>query len=145
VEDLAKCRAAIDRFTAIRMSVGLRLRTAENRNFMDNYYLASRLRSAGFDNLLPVPYELYRVNAALEYLLSLNPFFPQKTIFAYSANDPPLGLVYAHGFAKAPFQVINETSPPIHEPTIFVTTSHTKARSDGVMVINEADLLDLFP
>lgn len=145
VEDLAKCRSAIDRFTAIRMSVGLRLRTAENCNFMDNYYLASRLRSSGFDNLLPVPYELYRVNAALEYLLNLNPFLPQTTIFAYSANDPPLGLIYAHGFAQAPFQVIHDTSPPIIEPTVFVTTNHTRAFSEGVMVINEADLLDLFP
>lgn len=145
VDDLAKCRSAIDRFTAIRMSVGLRLRTSENRNFMDNYYLAARLRSAGYDNLLPVPYELYRVNAALEYLLNLNPFLPQTTNFAYSANDPPLGLIYAHGFAKAPFQVIDDTSPPIIKPTIFLTTNLTRAYSDGITVINEADLLDLFP
>lgn len=144
-EDLAKCRLAIDRFTAIRMSVGLRLRTAENCNFMDNYYLAARLRSAGFDNLLPVPYELYRVNAAFEYLLNLNPFFPQATTFAYSANDPPLGLIYAHGFAQAPFQVIDDTSPPIVQPTIFLTTNHSSSFPDGVIVINEADLLDLFP
>ena len=145
VKDLAKCRSAIDRFTAIRMSVGLRLRTAENRNFMDNYYLAARLRSAGYDDLLPEPYELYRVNAALEYLLNLNPYLPQPTILAYSANDPPLGLIYAHGFAKAPFQVIHDTSTPMIEPTIFLTTNHTKSYSDRVTVINEADLLDLFP
>jgi len=45
--DLAACRAAIDRFASIRMSVGLRLRTIENQNWTDNYYLAARLESTG--------------------------------------------------------------------------------------------------
>lgn len=145
VEDLAKCRSEIDRFAAIRMSVGLRLRTVENLNWVDNYYLAARLRSTGFEDLLPAPYDHYRVNAALEYLLNLKPFSPQPTKFAYAANDPPISLIYALGFANAPFQVTDGMSQISLENTIFLSTKSKSSTSEGVMVMNEADLIGLFP
>lgn len=144
-EDLMKCRSEIDRFTAIRMSVGLRLRTIQNQNWVDNYYLAARLRSTGFEELLPAPYDHYRVNAALEYLLNLQPFLPQSTSFAYAANDPPIVLAYALGFAAAPFHVLNDSSPSTIEHTIFITTKDKKPMSEGVIVMCEADLIGLFP
>jgi len=144
-EDLARCRSAIDRFAAIRMSVGLRLRTIENKNWVDNYYLAARLRSTGFEELLPAPYDHYRVNAALEYLLNLQPFLPQSTRFAYASNDPPIVIIYALDFANAPFDVIDDTSPSIKENTIFLTTKHNKSISENFISITEDDLIGLFP
>ena len=143
--DLAVCRAAIDRFASIRLSVGLRLRTIENQNWTENYYLAARLRSTGYEELLPAPYDHYRVNAALEYLLNLKPFLPKITKFAYSASDPPLTLGYALGFAQAPFQVIDDEEQPAMEQTIIVTTKHRSSVSEGLIVMNEAELIGLFP
>jgi glycosyltransferase involved in cell wall biosynthesis len=143
--DLAVCRTAIDRFASIRMSVGLRLRTLENQNWTDNYYLAARLISTGYKELLPAPYDHYRVNAALEYLLNLKPFLPQITRFAYLASDPPLILTYALGFSKATFQVIDAEVQPLMEHTIFITTKHSSSASEGLIVMNEADLIGLFP
>jgi glycosyltransferase involved in cell wall biosynthesis len=145
VQDLAKCRAAIDRFTAIRMGVGLRLRTASNQSWMDNYYLAARLRSTGFENLLPAPYDHYRVNAALEHLLNLKPFLPQNTNYAYLANDPPLSLMNARGFVKASFQVLKDANQSVKENTVLVTTTWNKPETLGLIVVHESDLLALFP
>ena len=145
VADLAICRASIDRFTTIRLSVGLRLRTIEDQNWTDNYYLAARLRSTGFEELLPAPYDHYRVNAALEYLLNLKPFLPLPTKFAYLASDPPLTLIYAIGFAKASFQVMHDTTQLKMKHTIFITTKHDSSSSEGLIVMNEADLIGLFP
>lgn len=144
-EDLAKCRAAIDRFAAIRLSVGLRLRTIENKNWMDNYYLAARLKSTGYEELLPAPYDHYRVNAALEYLLNLKPFLPLATKYAYLASAPPLILTYAIGFANADFQIMGDTSEPTMEQTIFITNKNNRSSSEGLIVVNEADLIGLFP
>jgi glycosyltransferase involved in cell wall biosynthesis len=144
--DLVTCRGAIDRFAAIRMSVGLRLRTLENKNWVDNYYLAARLRSTGFEELLPAPYDHYRVNAALEYLLSLKPYLPQSTRFAYLANDPPLLLSYANGFKDAPFQVIENCTQPSMKNTIVITTKPPNAYTTAeITFLNEADLISLFP
>ncbi len=145
VEDLATCRSEIDRFAAIRMSVGLRLRTIENQNWVDNYYVAARLRSTGFEDLLPAPYDHYRVNAALEYLLNLKPFLPQSTMFAYKADDPPISLIYALGFANAPFQVLEASTQKSLENTIVLSTKSKSSKSDGAIVMNEVDLIGLFP
>ena len=143
--DLATCRTAIDRFASIRLSVGLRLRTIENQNWVENYYLAARLRSTGYEELLPAPYDHFRVNAALEYLLNLKPFLPKITKFAYLASDPPLTLAYAPGFVQAPFQVIDDEEQAAMEQTIIITTKHHSSASELLVVMNEADLISLFP
>ncbi len=142
-EDLDWCRRAIDRFARVRMGVGLRLRTAEGKNWVDNYYLANRLRCEGDDSLLPAPYETYRVNAALEYLLELQPFFPQPATVAYYLDDPPQILTQARDFASAPFVVLRDRSLPLLATTILLV-NRAPAPAGAGFVISEAELLERF-
>lgn len=144
-QDLAMCRSGIDRFAAIRMGVGLRLRTADNKDWVENYYLAARLLSTGYRDLLPAPYDFYRVNAALEHLLSLKPFLPQATQFAYMADDPPLSLMNAQGFSSAPFRVLQDATESIPDKTVLVTVKRDLPSTLGVTITREMDLLALFP
>ena len=144
-KDLAACRAGIDRFAAIRMSVGLRLRTSDNQDWVGNYYLAARLRSTGHEDLLPAPYDLYRVNAALEHLLSLKPFLPETTRFAYAKNDPPSMLAKAGGFNAAPFEVVDGDGWEPRRNTVFVTALNDPPPGPGQLLLREEDLLAQFP
>jgi hypothetical protein len=38
---------------AVRMSVAVRLRHLKKRNPLDTYYIATRLKGMGYENLLP--------------------------------------------------------------------------------------------
>jgi glycosyltransferase involved in cell wall biosynthesis len=143
--NLAWCHRAIDHFTRVRMGVALRLRTAEGGNWVDNYYIACRLRSGGNDSLLPAPYETYRVNAALEYLLGLQPFYPEPATIMFYLDDPPRTLTQAHGYAAATMTGRADRSKPLPENAILLT-SREPAPADGVpFAISEAELLARFP
>ena len=143
-EDLEWCHRAIDRFTRVRMYVALRLRTEEGGNWIDNYYIASRLRCIGDDSLLPAPYETYRVNAALEYLLGLQPFYPEKATIAYYLDDPPKILSKADGYAQAGLVALRDTSQ--HLPgNVILLVSRERAGGTAAFVISEAELMARFP
>ncbi|MFM8599099.1 MAG: glycosyltransferase family 2 protein [Mycobacterium sp.] len=143
-EELDWCHRAIDRFTRVRMYVGLRLRTEEGGNWIDNYYIASRLRCIGDDSLLPAPYETYRVNAALEYLLGLQPFYPEHATIVYFLDDPPKFLSQAHGFSSAGLVARADRSSPLPMNTILLV-SRERAEGSADFVISEAELLARFP
>lgn len=143
-EDLEWCHRAIDRFTRVRMYVALRLRTEEGGHWIDNYYIASRLRCIGDDSLLPAPYETYRVNAALEYLLGLQPFYPEKATIAYYLDDPPKILSKADGYAQAGLVALRDTSQ--HLPgNVILLVSRERAGGTAAFVISEAELMARFP
>lgn len=144
--DLEWCHRAIDRFTRIRMSVALRLRTAEATNWIDNYYIANRLRSTGDDSLLPVPYLTYRINAAFEYLIGLNPFYPETACIGYYEGDPPLIISQANGYNSAGLLVL-ERSKQVPRGTILLVDRErwsAPAGSSEVFVTSEAELLARF-
>jgi glycosyltransferase involved in cell wall biosynthesis len=144
-EDRRICRRGIDQFVDIRMQVGLRLRTAEGKFWIDNYYIANRLISNGRRDMLPAPYDQYRVNAAMEYLLELKPFAAAAARFAYFQDDSPIVLTMAHGFAQANFDVIQDRETPIEKNTILVTTRRAFPVPEGVVSVSEPDLLARFP
>lgn len=144
-EDLGWCHRAIDSFTRIRMSVALRLRTAEGKNWVDNYYIANRLRCVGDDSLLPAPYGTYRVNAALEYLLGLQPYFPERATVAYYQDDPPRRLTQARGFVEAPLMALTDRSAPLPANVILLGNREGISADDSVYIISEAELLAKFP
>ena len=143
-EEIEWCHRAIDRFTRVRMYVALRLRTEEGGNWIDNYYIASRLRCIGDDSLLPAPYETYRVNAALEYLLGLQPFYPEKATIAYYLDDPPKILSKADGYAQAGLVALRDTSQ--HLPgNVILLVSRERTEGTAAFVISEAELMARFP
>lgn len=64
-EEISILRNGIDRMVIDRMSVALRLRWHGEKDPIDNYYLACRLRGLGAEKLLPVPMDNIRSKAAL--------------------------------------------------------------------------------
>ncbi|MCV6963624.1 glycosyltransferase family 2 protein, partial [Mycobacterium intermedium] len=144
-EDLDGCHRAIDRFARIRMGWGLRIRTHEGKDWIDNYYIATRLRCAGEDSLLPAPYETYRINAALEYLLALQPFHPERAVVAYYQDDAPLILARARGFAAAGLVALEDRSQPLPENVILLASRGRVPADTAAFVISEAELLSKFP
>jgi poly(ribitol-phosphate) beta-N-acetylglucosaminyltransferase len=144
-EHLDGCHRAIDRFVRIRMHVGLGLRTEEGKDWIDNYYLANRLRCAGDDSLLPAPFETYRINAALEYLLGLQPFHPERATVAYYLDDAPRLLQRAHGFAGAGLVALTDRSLPLPDNVILLASQGRVHTGSAAFVISEAELLSAFP
>jgi len=59
----------IQEMIAQRISVAVRLRIAANRNPVETYYLAYRLKAMGGEQLLPIPMHILRAQAALSFLL----------------------------------------------------------------------------
>lgn len=144
-DDLAWCHRAIDEFARARMSVGLRVRTDEGKDWIDNYYIANRLRCAGNDSLLPAPYETYRINAALEYLCGLQPFYPDHATIAFYQDDPPKLLTQARDFAAAGLVVLEDRSLPLPDNTILLTSHWRIPATNTSVVISEDELLAKFP
>lgn len=144
-EDLEWCHRAIDRFVQIRMHVALRLRTLDGRDWVDNYYIANRLRCTGGDSLLPAPYHSYRVNAALEYLCGLQPFFPRPATVAYYKDDAPHVLAQAQDFATADLLALEDRSEPLSDDVIIVGSRDRLPTDTNAFVISEAELLARFP
>lgn len=144
-ENLSWCHRAIDHFTRVRMYVGLRLRTADGHDWVENYYLATRLRCVGDDSLLPAPYETYRINAALEHLLGLQPFLPQRATVAYYADDPPRILSQARDFATADLVVLQDRSLPLPQNVILLVSGERGSAGSAGVVVSEAELLAKFP
>lgn len=147
---LGQANLAIDGFTRIRMAVGLRVRTNEGSEWMENYYLASRLRCGGNDSLLPAPFAVYQVNAALEYLLGLQPFSPEASTVAYYEDDPPQVLMKAHGFDTAGLVVLRDRSEPLPANTTLLMSRHRAVPdralpAGAVHVVYEDELLAKFP
>ncbi len=60
----------IQEMIAQRISVAVRLRIAANRNPVETYYLAFRLKAMGAEHSLPVPLQGLRSQAALSFLLT---------------------------------------------------------------------------
>lgn len=144
-ENLAWCHRAIDHFVRIRMHVALRLRTLEGKDWVDNYYIANRLRCNGDDSLLPAPYETYRINAALEHLLGLEPFYPEPSTIVYYLDDSPQSLMHALGFAEAGLIARADRSIPLPGNTILLTRREPAADDEAIFAISEAELLARFP
>ena len=61
-------KKGIEEFVAIRMLVGLKIRILNNRNPIENYYLAARLCGLGQKERLPVSYDNIRTEAAIWYI-----------------------------------------------------------------------------
>jgi glycosyltransferase involved in cell wall biosynthesis len=144
-ENRQLCRQGIDRFIDSRMQVGLRIRTAHGVDWIDNYYIAARLRSNAGHEALPISYDFYRANAAMDSLLTLKPFGPAATGYAYYADEPPRVLSMAHNFGRAGFHVLPDRGAPIPPHTIVLTDSSPPAYHATTLCVSEAELLSRFP
>lgn len=148
-EDKAEWQSAIDQFILLRMNVALRIRTQEGKNWIDNYFIANRIKCLGGEQHLPASYNLYRVNAALEYFVTLTPFLPQQAKRAYLQSAPPKVLNLAQQFDRTDFLLLANEHATIPEHTLVLIAVGSqrpvnKAPSD-VIYLSEEDLLAKFP
>ena len=67
-DTLLAYKKGIEEFVANRMLVGLKLRILNNRNPIENYYLAARLCGLGKKEQLPVRYDNIRTEAVIWYI-----------------------------------------------------------------------------
>ncbi|NMV39282.1 glycosyltransferase family 2 protein [Ralstonia insidiosa] len=139
---------AINQFIRVRMNVALRIRTQENTSPIDNYYIANRLRALGNGQDLPTHYDFYRVNAALEYLNTLDPFVTGTTRFAYFRSQPLRILPLAQKFSELAFTMLEDGQLPT-EPTVIVTPHGAESglpkHADHLVFTSELELLSMFP
>ena len=139
--------AAINQFILQRMKVALRLRTHEGGNWIDNYYIANRVRALGEVSDLPAPYDLYRVNAAFEYVTKLDPFKPEPPKYATLRRAPLQVFHHAHGFADTEFLVLDDDDAIPHHPIVVTPIPMDIAVPAGreVRFVSELETLAKFP
>lgn len=138
---------AINQFILIRMKVGLRIRTHEGTDWIDNYYIANRVKALGGPDDLPAPYNLYRVNAAFEFLTKQKPFLPEETRLVRLRHLPLQIFPYAHAYASTEFLELGEHDP-IPPNSIVVTPMPLAPRPDlgpAVLFLSENEAVARFP
>jgi glycosyltransferase involved in cell wall biosynthesis len=138
---------AINQFVLARMKVALRLRTHEGGNWIDNYYIANRVRALGEVSDLPAPYDLYRVNAAFEYVTKLDPFKPEPPKYATLRRAPLQVFHHAHGFADTEFLVLDDDDAIPHHTIVVTPIPMDIAVPAGreVRFVSELETLAKFP
>ncbi|EFP67351.1 putative glycosyl transferase [Ralstonia pickettii] len=138
---------AINQFVLARMKVALRLRTQEGGHWIDNYYIANRIKALGEVGDLPAPYDLYRVNAAFEYVAKLDPFKPEPPRYATLRRAPLQVLHHAHGFADTEFMVLDDDAAIPHHTVIVTPIPMDIAVPAGreVRFVSELETLAKFP
>lgn len=138
---------AINQFVLARMKVALRLRTQEGKHWIDNYYIANRIKALGEVGDLAAPYDLYRVNAAFEYLTKLDPFRPQVPRYACLRRAPLQIFPHAQDFAATEFLVLDDDDAIPHN-TIVVTPIPLDIPSPAghdIRFVSELETLAKFP
>ena len=85
------------------------------------------------------------MNAALEYLCGLQPFFPRPATVAYYKDDAPHVLAQAQGFAAADLLALEDRSEPLSDDVIIVGSRDRLPTDTNAFVISEAELLARFP
>ncbi len=153
VEERAGFHLRIQKMIAVRMSVAVRLRHAKKRNPLDTYYIASRMKGMGYENLLPVPMVTLASEAMLEFLLK-DPVINrgvEKMItvgpFDRSAKD------YLKRHASHPISFVNTLPSPtgLANTLVFVSDRNDDAAITDVLfeqghlnMIRERDLAARF-
>ena len=96
---------------------------------------------------LPAPYDLYRVNAAFEYVAKLDPFKPEPPRYATLRRAPLQVLHHAHGFADTEFMVLDDDAAIPHHTVIVTPIPMDIAVPAGreVRFVSELETLAKFP
>jgi poly(ribitol-phosphate) beta-N-acetylglucosaminyltransferase len=153
VEERAGFHLRIQKMIAVRMSVAVRFRHAKKRNPLDTYYIASRLKGMGYEELLPVPMATLASEAMLEFLLK-DPVINrgvEKMItvgpFERSAKD------YLKRHASHPISFVNTLPSPtgLGKTLVFVSDRNDDAAVTDTLfaqghlnMVRERDLLARF-
>ena len=149
-EERAGFHLRIQEMIARRMAVAVRLRHGHQRNPLDTYYIAARLKGMGYEHLLTVPMATLAAQAMLEFLLKdpvLNRGVERLvTVGPFDAN----ALDYLRCHAQHPVEFAATMPPPQGraKALLFVSdrAAHDEAHdSQGTMnMVRERDLVERF-
>jgi glycosyltransferase involved in cell wall biosynthesis len=146
----------IQDIVAQRISVAVRLRVATQRDAIETYYLAYRLKAMGQEHLLPVPIESLRTFAAIDFLMTdveLNRHAEQLIVVGAFDDGVKqhlqcrarLPLRFAEGASRRDLAELRNVLVLTHgDPAPLVDGSADLLASRNVRVLGEHQLLEKF-
>lgn len=150
-DELSALRAGIDRLVAGRMSVALRLRWQGQKDPVESYFLANRLRGLGAEALLPAPFFDIRSKAALWFLTHDNLLINEADGFCCVGRFEVGILTLLRKFTTLPVILLAEFPDDIERSVVLLKgelVDHSidldRARSRGNKIIAENDLVRKF-
>lgn len=152
-EERAGFHLRIQQMIAVRMSVAVRLRHAKRRNPLDTYYIATRMKGMGYENLLTVPLATLASEAMLEFLLR-DPVINRgvKRLVTVGPFEPG-ARDYLRRHASHPITFTDTLPSPtgLTDALVFVSDRNTDAEitdtlfaQGGLNLVRERDLVARF-
>lgn len=150
-DELVALRAGIDRQVADRMSVALRMRWHSQKDPVESYFLASRLRGLGAEALLPAPFLDIRSKAALWFLTHDNLLINEVDGFCCVGKFEVQILTLLRNSTTLPVTLLADFPDDIERSLVLLKgelADHAidldRARSKGNKIIAENDLTRKF-
>lgn len=134
----------IEQFTLARIRIALHSRVHDNTKWIENYYLARRLMAGGAGNALPLSYDQFRINAALEYLCSMQPHAPMLSHLAHLSSEKLKILNMSTQFAATKWLIVDSLDR-LPDSSILVTDTNFSSATQNILTISESKLIDMFP
>ena len=150
-DELAALRAGIDRLVADRMSVALRMRWQDQKDAVESYFLASRLRGLGAEALLPAPFLDIRSKAAFWFLTHDNLLTNEVDGFCCVGKFEVKILTLLRNYTTLPVTLLADFPDDIERSIVLLKgelADHAidldRARSKGNKIVAENDLTRKF-
>jgi len=150
-EERAGLHLRIQQMIAVRMSVAIRLRHAQNKDPLDVHTLALRLKGMGYEHLLPVPLSLLASKALLHFLLrdeTLNRGM-QRLVCVGPFDDSSRGFLVQH--AARPVEFVDAPAPELRDALMFYSDRAaanepdiTELQARNLNLVRERDLCERF-
>jgi hypothetical protein len=144
----------VQQMIAVRMAVAVRLRHLKQRNAIDTYMLAMRLRGMGYQQLLPVPLATLASAAMLEFLLRDPELTRGVRQMICIGTTPPEERTYLVRSANVPVEFVADLERCDHlsNSLLFIRDdahaaqqlASASAAQRNVRVLHERDLASKF-
>lgn len=143
--------ARIQGMVAVRMKVAIRLRFARERDPVDSYLLATRLRGMGYEELLPVPMPVLATQAALAFAMRDGELLRgAQAIHCVGDFDAEL-RAFLQRHAALPLSFVPDVAALAGVRDVFVFARNGSGLASGrdaergLRVLSERDLVARFP
>jgi glycosyltransferase involved in cell wall biosynthesis len=140
----------IEHVIAQRISVAVRLRHLNDRDPVETYYLAYRLKAMGADRMLPIPMAQLRGQAALGFLATDPELHRNVGELICVGSFQPDVQEYLRRRTKLPirFEADDEALAGAHDALVFASNQARLAalpRRADLRVVHERELMQKFP
>ena len=152
IEERAGLHLRIQHLIAVRISVAIRMRHAQDKDAVDVHTLAMRLKGMGYEHLLPVPMDVLASKATLHFLLkdaALNRGMERLVcVGPFEAHS----RTYLRQHAERPVDFVHTLPPPaVQDALLFVSDrlevsdpSIEEQQARNLHLVHERDLCERF-